>query len=353
MKKLKHNSILIKFIVILATIVITTVTIAGCGKKAQTVQTDQAGSTNYETLEIKYQGWTGQVTLCEIAEDLGYLKPLTLNWVGNTISGPQDIQAVATGDIDLGAAFGTAIINLKATGAPITWVINSGGCDEKSKSELLVLEGSPIKTARDLIGKKVAVNTLAAHNEVMIKQYLKKNNLTDEEIEKVSLVIIPPVNEEQTLRQNQVDAAVIGGIHKDKAFEKGGLRSLISDLDTWGAKSSSGIVFRDKFIKENPNTSKKLVEGLAKAIEWYKSTPEDEVRARLTKIIDNRNRNENSDAIKYWKSSGVAEKGGLVNSETIQFWIDSLVSSGSLKTDQIKPKDVFTNELNPYNEEKK
>ncbi|EIG61398.1 hypothetical protein [Bradyrhizobium sp. WSM1253] len=57
-----------------------------------------------EKTEIRYQGSAGQVTFIELAEDLGYVAPLKLKWVGNTISGPQDIQAVVTGDIDIGGA---------------------------------------------------------------------------------------------------------------------------------------------------------------------------------------------------------------------------------------------------------
>ena len=39
-------------------------------------------------------------------------------------------------------------------------------------------EDSPIKTARDLIGKKIAVNTLGAHLEFMLREYLARNGLT-------------------------------------------------------------------------------------------------------------------------------------------------------------------------------
>jgi hypothetical protein len=60
-----------------------------------------------EQTEIRYQGWAGQVTFVELADDLGYLAPLKLKWVGNTISGPQDIQTVVTGDVE-SAALSTA-----------------------------------------------------------------------------------------------------------------------------------------------------------------------------------------------------------------------------------------------------
>ena len=76
-----------------------------------------------EKAEIRYQGWAGQVTFVELADDLGYLAPLKLKWVGNTISGPQDIQTVVTGDVDIGGAFYGAIIKLIVAKAPIKAVV--------------------------------------------------------------------------------------------------------------------------------------------------------------------------------------------------------------------------------------
>jgi len=45
------------------------------------------------------------MTFVELADDLGSPAPLKLKWVGNTISGPQDIQTVIPGDVDIGGAF--------------------------------------------------------------------------------------------------------------------------------------------------------------------------------------------------------------------------------------------------------
>jgi len=78
-----------------------------------------------EKTELRYQGWTGQVLFPELADDLGYLAPLRLKWVGNTISGPQDIQTVAIGDVDFGGAFYGAIIKLIAAKAPIKAVADT------------------------------------------------------------------------------------------------------------------------------------------------------------------------------------------------------------------------------------
>ena len=51
-------------------------------------------------------------------------------------------------------------------------------------------------------------------------------------------------------------------------------------------------MLRDKFIKDNPNTSRKLIEGISRAIEWAQTTPPEEVRARFERIIAERKRNE-------------------------------------------------------------
>ena len=68
-----------------------------------------------------------------------------LEWVGNTISGPQDIQSAATGQTDFGGAFNGAIVKLVAAGAPIKAVIGYYGADDDAFNGYYVLEDSPIK----------------------------------------------------------------------------------------------------------------------------------------------------------------------------------------------------------------
>ncbi|WP_245288202.1 ABC transporter substrate-binding protein [Bradyrhizobium sp. Ec3.3] len=205
-----------------------------------------------EKTEVRYQGWAGQVTFVELADDLGYLAPLKLKWVGNTISGPQDIQTVVTGDIDIGGAFYGAIIKLIAAKAPIKAVVGYYGSDDNTYNGYYVKEDSPIKTARDLIGKKVAVNTLGAHLEFVLREYLARNGLTPAEAKQVTLVAIPPVTGEQALRQGQVEVTTLSGILRDKALDRGGIRRLFADTDLFDNFTGGSYVLRDKFIKDNP-----------------------------------------------------------------------------------------------------
>jgi ABC-type nitrate/sulfonate/bicarbonate transport system substrate-binding protein len=328
--------------------------IAGCASPAAKTnssangKSDDAASEKLETLELKYQGSPGTVTLAELAEDLGYLAPVKLKWIGNTTSGPQSIQATVTGDTDFGGAFNGAVVKLVAAKAPVTALFGYYGEDEKTWNGYYVLDGSPIKGPRDLIGKKIAMNTLGAHHEFMVKEYLHRAGLTNDEIKQVTMVVVPPANGEQVLRQNQVDISTLGGIYKDKALERGSIHPLFSDLDLFGVFTAGSIIMTNKFIKANPNTVRKFVEANAKAIEWSRTTPREEVIARMEKIAKERGRNEDSSNIKYWKSFGIAGKGGVITEKEFSVWIDWLVKDGQLKDGQVKAKDMYTNEFNPF-----
>lgn len=307
-----------------------------------------AGSADFERLSLRYQGFAGQVTYPELAQDLGYLAPIQLEYVGNTISGPQDIQTVVTRDIDFGGAFNGAVIKLMAAKAPITAVIGYYGVDENTWAGYYVLEDSPIRTARDFIGKKVSMNTIGAHQELVLREYLARAGLTREEIAQVTLVVVPPVSGEQALRQGQVDVAVLNGIIRDKALERGQIRSIFSDHDLFGVFTAGSYVLTKDFLRDNPKTSRRFVEATARAIEWARNTPRDEVVARMQAIIERRGRNEDVSATKYWRSTGVAGQGGLISDREFQVWIDWLVKDGELQPQQITPADIYTNELNPF-----
>lgn len=310
---------------------------ASCG-------TAQAG----EVQELRYQGSVGAVTFPELAERLGYLAPLKLKWIGNTVSGPQDIQAVATGQTDFGGAFNGAIVKLIAAKAPIKAVISYYGSDKRSYQGFFVLADSPIRSARDLVGKKVGMNTLGAHAEAVLKEYLKRGGLTPAEVKQVEPVVVPPVNTEQSLRQGQIEVAVLGGILRDKALERGGIRPLFTDVDLFGEFSAGSYVLTEQFIEQNPRATKTFVEATAKAVQWTQTHTRDEVVATFKEIIAKRNRSEDATAVGFWKSSGVTPTGGVIAPVEFQRWIDWLEREGEVRPGQVKAADAYTNAYNPF-----
>jgi ABC-type nitrate/sulfonate/bicarbonate transport system substrate-binding protein len=301
-----------------------------------------------ETKKLRYQGWAGQVILPELAEDLGYFGDVKLEWVGNTISGPQDIQSAATGQIDFGGAFNGAVVKLIAAGAPVQAVISYYGVDEASYNGYYVLQDSPIHAAHDLLGKKIGMNTLGAHTEAILDIYLKRNGLSPAEIGKVEPIVVPPVNTEQSIRQRQIEVGVLGGVLRDKALATGGVRPLFTDYDLLGTFSAGTYVVTKRFLKENPTTARTFVTGVAKAIEWARTTPREEVVARSVAIVKKRGRNEDPAALTYWKSTGVAETGGRITDAEFKLWVDWLAEHGDIKAGQVKPADLYTNDFNGY-----
>ncbi|MEU3624051.1 ABC transporter substrate-binding protein [Amycolatopsis coloradensis] len=319
--------------------------LSGCGASA----TPAGAAGQPEKLELRYQGSANNVTFPELAEALGYFGPVKLKWVGNTISGPQDIQSAATDQTDFGGAFTGAVVKLVDAGAPIKAVVNYYGSDEKTFLGFYVKEDSPIRTPRDLIGKKVGVNTVGANLEAALDTWLKRNGLSDAEIDQVQLVVLPPINTEQALRNGQIDVAALNGVLQDRAVAVGGLRPVVKDVEAFGPYNGGPYVLRNDFIKKYPETTKTFVTGVAKAIEWARTTSRDEVIARFTKIIQDRGRNENTETLKYWKSPGVT-KGGLISDNDYTLWTDWLKRSGFIKNDQVDLKKLYTNEFNPFRE---
>jgi ABC-type nitrate/sulfonate/bicarbonate transport system substrate-binding protein len=322
--------------------------ISACSKRETATNVPPAATSAFETLELRYQGSVGLVTYPELAEDLGYLQPIQLKYVGNTISGPQDIQSVVTGDTDYGGAFNGAVIKLVAAKAPVEAVIGYYGVDDQTFSGFYVLANSPIVGARDLVGKKVAVNTVGAHSEFVLRDYLTRNGLSKAEADQVTLIVVPPVVSEQALRQKQVDVASLSNVLRDKALERGNLRRLFSDYELFGKFTAGSYVLTKHFLRDNPKTAHKFVDATARAIEWARSQPREEVISRYESIIARRGRNEDASAVKYWRTTGIAGKGGLISEREFQIWLDWLIKDGQLRPGQLKLSDIYSNELNPF-----
>lgn len=307
-----------------------------------------ASSGEAGTNVVRYQGSAGEVLYHELAADLGLLGEVRLEWIGNTTSGPQDIQATVTGDTDVGGAFNGAIIRLAAAGAPITALVGYYGSDAETYGGYYALDSSPIRGPRDLIDAKVGMNTLGAHYEDVLAIYLERGGLTEDEIRSVQLVVVPPVSGEQALRSGQLDVSALSDIKREKAVAHGGLRPVFSDVGMLGTFTAGCYVMRDEFIARNPDTTRVLVAGIARAVRWTQTRPREEVVARFTDIIRRRGRNEDTDSVSYWRSTGIAGTGGLIEEREFSTWLHRLTGSGRVAPGSVDLRKLYTNEFNPF-----
>lgn len=318
--------------------------LVGCSSDGKSASANKS-----EDKVLQYQGSASIVNYPELAADLGYLGDVKLDNIGAASGGPEMIQLTGTGETDFGSAFNGAIIKAVSKGAKFKSVIGSYGSDENTYYGVYVLGNSDIKSPKDLIGKKIGVNTLGAHAEFMITDYLRQAGLTEKEIADVQLVTIPSSNAEQTLRNEQLDGVQLNGTSRDLALERGGIKELFKDIEVFGGEFTAGdYFFTEKFIKENPTTVQQFTEGVAKAIEWARTSPREEVIARFEKIVSEREGNQSIEYLKFWKSTGIAGEGGVITDKEYSVWIDWLIANGDLKEGEISPKDLYTNEFNPY-----
>ncbi|CAM4425496.1 hypothetical protein F901_03312 [Acinetobacter dispersus] len=300
-----------------------------------------------ESLEFKYLGSPGIVTPLELAEDLGYLAPIKLSYQGVSTGGPQGIQSALSGDSDISSpSFAGSAVKMVASGVPGTVVIAAYGTFDDPFAGYYVLENSPIHSARDLIGKKVGTNILGAQVEYMLKTYLKKGGLSPEEINQVTLVVLPPGSSEQALRNGHVDLAPLTG----PSIERGGVRRLYRDYDLVGDLTTGTYVMANRYIAEHPNTTRKVVTGIAKAIEWSRQQPRDQVIARFEHILAKRKRPENSAMLKYWTQWGIPSNAGRFENDDFTIWVNNLISEGQLKQNQIDYKKIYSNQYNAYSQ---
>jgi ABC-type nitrate/sulfonate/bicarbonate transport system substrate-binding protein len=300
---------------------------------------------------IRYQGYQGSVNLPELAKALGDLDGVKLKYVGTVQGGPQSIAALVSNQVDYGAAFNGAIAQIASTGAPITSVISYYGSSDKITSGILTKADSSIKGPEDLVGKKVAVNTLGANAEAVLDTWLAKGGLSQDEIKKVTLVPLPGINTEAALREGKVDAAYLGGALQESALSRPGLKVLTTDVELVGPYNGGSIVLRDDFIKKNPALTKKFVAGLAKALVYTETHSADEVRTVLGDWLTKQGRPDDAKALTLWKGTGIATHAGLIRDRDFDLWLDWLKSRGDVKTDGLKASEIYTNEFNPYAEE--
>jgi len=326
----------------LAAVTISTSIIAGCS--TQQVEPQNAKTTP----SLRYQSYPGLVSLPELAQDLGYFGNLKLDYVGTVQGGPQDLLTLVAGDVDFASAFNGAVVKVIAAGLDVVPVVASYGSDAEMNVGFYVLENSPIHSARDFIGKKLAVNAFGAHYEFVVKDYLARHGLTPEEIREVELIVLPPVSTEQALRNGQIDIAVFSGILEKRALKTGGVRPIFKDIEMYGPFTAGSYSMRRDFIQQHPEIAKTFVNGVARAQEWLHHTPKEQIVARMESIIDKRKRNETKVLIPFYTGTGVHEVGGVQKNADFEPWVNALVSEQKLKANQLNVSTLYSNQFNPY-----
>lgn len=334
----------VKIILAALAIIVLIVGAAGFGLLSKK-ETKANASATKEFITLKTTGSLGaSATIIDIAEEKGFLEEqgIKLERIGAVQGGTEAVQALITGSIDIAGSAWQPWINAVNRGSKLKVVVAGQGQNAKEPGILwIVKKNSSIRSAKDLVGKKLAVNVLGAEADYVTRAYLKQNGLS---IEQVQLIVVPWPQHEQVFKSEQVEMVATNTPFSDKILEGGDARVLFSNYDIRGETALYVYGVREDLIVKNPQAVRKFVTAIAKAYDWSAENPE-EARKVVAEIY--KKNGNNPELAKYW-SPRIAWEHGLIKDKDVQWWLDVFVGDGKLQQGQIKPSDIYTNEFNPY-----
>lgn len=288
---------------------------------------------------LRYLSSQGGLSAFELADELGYFEGtgITFENVGYAQGGPASLVALAGGSVEIGSAATAAVLNSIAAGNDFVAAYPSNGINDEAQSIFYVLEDSPIKTIKDIAGKTIAVNTLGAHLDYVVREALFQNGLPEDS---ANLIVVPGPQLEQVLRSGQVDISAFGywqTTFTGAALQNGGLRAVFDDTDVLGDISGGFIVLRRDWIEAHPEESRIFVEQSARALDFARENTE-ETREIFARVLAERG--ENAEVAQFFAGYGVRE-GGLAVERDIQFWIDVLERQGAVQPGQLVAQDIL------------
>ena len=210
-----------------------------------------------------------------VAMEKGFFKAEGLDLETLPLAGGAPIiNGVVSGDLQFGW---TNVISLyQAHVEKFDFKLIAGGATNvKAKNEshaIQVAKNSPLKTAKDLDGKTVAVNTLNNIVHLMALAWIDKNGGSST---KVKFVEVPFPQMEATLTAGKVDAISVHEPFATAAIEKGGVRVL---AQPWGDVLPKFLIASwfasEKWLAKNKETGQAFVRAVGRGIDAIQADPE-------------------------------------------------------------------------------
>jgi NitT/TauT family transport system substrate-binding protein len=196
------------------------------------------------------------------ANDLGYFKAAGINATITPLqNGDAILSAVASGAIDLGFSNALSLIVAHEKGLPLKILFGTEIAGQNVTNGILaVLKSSPIRSAKDLTGKTVAVSSLTSTNIYAVKNWIDKNG---GDSKSVHYVEIPIPAMADTLISGRVDAASMDAANFNS--RKGELVMLAATYSSVAPRFiGGGFVATSAWLDAHPALARKIVATLRK-----------------------------------------------------------------------------------------
>lgn len=188
-------------------------------------------------------------------------------------AGPAAVEALFSGGLDAAYIGPNPAINAftKSKGEAIRIVsgATSGGA-------AFVVKPS-VADAGDLKGKKVASPQLGGTQDVALRQWLSSKGLETNAQGGGDVSIAPQENAQtlETFRTGQIEGAWVPEPWATRLVQEGGGKVLVDERDLWpeGRFVTTHLVVRTAFLREHPDTVRRLVQGQVDANRFVNDSP--------------------------------------------------------------------------------
>ncbi|SDP54231.1 NitT/TauT family transport system substrate-binding protein [Streptomyces sp. cf386] len=257
----------------LAVAVLTVAGAAGCGSSSSA--TGASSSDGGKTTEVK----VGIIPIVDVAplylgKEKGFFSSRGIDLKMEAAQGGAAIiPGVVSGQFQFGFSNVTSLMIAQTKGVPIKSVVNgtaSTGDTAKDISGVAVKKDSAVKSAKDLVGKTVAVNTLQNIGDTTVREVVRKDG---GDPSKVKFVEMPFDQMPAALDGGQVDAAWVG--EPALTIAKGqGARVVASPFAETDPNLTIATYFASaKLAQENPELVKKFTEAVTESLKYASEHP--------------------------------------------------------------------------------
>ncbi|MBG0851047.1 ABC transporter substrate-binding protein [Streptomyces spinoverrucosus] len=196
------------------------------------------------------------------------------------------VPGVVSGQFQFGFSNMTSLMIAQSTNVPVQAVVNgiaSTGVRGKDFGAITVQQDSDIRTAKDLQGRKVAINTLKNINETAVRASVTKAGGDPDQVEFVELAFdqMPAA-----LDGGRIDAAMVVEPALATVKSQGGREITSPFIDVAPDLTIAMYFTSTRYAQQNPQVVKKFQDATAESLAYADSHPQEvrEIVTTYTKI---------------------------------------------------------------------
>ena len=250
---------------------------AGCGSSD-----DEAPAASGGTQQVK----VGVIPILDVApiylgKQKGFFSSRGIELTMETGQGGAAIvPGVVSGQFQFGFSNVTSLLIARSRGLPLKVVANGVASTSKDKADYsgVVTRDDSIKTAADLAGKQVAVNTLKNIGDSTIRASVRK---AGGDPSSVKFTELPFPDMPAALEAGRVDAVWVVEPFLSATLAQGGRLIASNYVDTAPDLTVAVYFTSEQLLRDNPDLAKRFTEAMNESLAYADAHP-DEARQVLT-----------------------------------------------------------------------